>query len=192
VSFLTILAQGMQMRHFGPQDEATLPAYPGVPMPAVPDPASPRRLYAALIGLAAVAVLLQGLWAGIFLQHDGQRDAASSWIDVHARGADIAILLAAVATIVAVVKLRERRDLWAGSGALTVLLVVESYLGGLIRDSGTDMLTAIHVPLAMALMGLVVWLPLRARRSPVVIAADDAEPWPSEASALHQDAKQTR
>jgi hypothetical protein len=28
-------------------------------------------------------VLLQGLWAGIFLQHDGQRDAASGWIDVH-------------------------------------------------------------------------------------------------------------
>jgi hypothetical protein len=161
-------------------------------MPAVPDPARPRRLYAALIGLAAVAVLLQGLWAGIFLQHDGKRDAASSWIDVHARGADIAILLAAVATLVAVVKLRERRDLWVGAGAVTVLLVVESYLGGLIRDSGTDTLTAVHVPLAMALMGLVVWLPLRARRSPVVIAADDAEPWPSEASALHQDAKQTR
>jgi hypothetical protein len=161
-------------------------------MPAVPDPARPRRLYAALIGLAAVAVLLQGLWAGIFLQHDGKRDAASSWIDVHARGADIAILLAAVATLVAVVKLRERRDLWVGAGAVTVLLVVESYLGGLIRDSGTDTLTAVHVPLAMALMGLVVWLPLRARRNPVVIAADDAEPWPSEASALHQDAKQTR
>lgn len=26
-----------------------------------------------------------------------------------------------------------------------------------------DALTAVHVPLAMALMGLVVWLPLRAR-----------------------------
>ena len=40
----------------------------------------------------------------------------------------------------------------------------EAYLGGLIRDAGKDTLTAVHVPLAMALMGLAVWLPLRARR----------------------------
>lgn len=45
------------------------------------------------------AVLLQGVWAGIFLEHDGERDAASSWIDVHARGGDIALAL--LATIVA-------------------------------------------------------------------------------------------
>src|SRR4051794_30262457 len=28
-------------------------------------------VFAVLVGLAALAVLLQGLWAGIFLQHDG-------------------------------------------------------------------------------------------------------------------------
>jgi hypothetical protein len=128
--------------------------------------AGPTRhpLFSALVGLTAVAVLLQGLWAGVFLQHDGQRDAASSWIDVHARGADIAILLAAAATVYAFVKLRSRKDLWVGSAALTVLLVAESYIGGLIRDASKDSLTAVHVPIAMALMGLVVWLPLRARR----------------------------
>jgi hypothetical protein len=161
-------------------------------MTAVPDPDRPgRRLYVWLIGLAAVAVLLQGLWAGLFLQHDGQRDAASGWIDVHARGADLAILLAALATLVAVVKLRDHRELWVGSGALTLLLVMESYLGGVIRDSGRDTLTAVHVPLAMALMGLVVWLPLRARRSPVASAAHGAEPWPSEALPVRRDSKQT-
>jgi heme A synthase len=145
-------------------------------MTAVPDPdRSGHRLFSALIGLAAVAVLLQGLWAGIFLEHDGKRDAASSWIDVHARGADVAILLAVLATLVALVKLRHRRDLVIGSGFLALLLVAESYLGGLIRDSGKDTLTAVHVPLAMALMSLVVWLPLRARQS-----RNDslAEPWP--------------
>jgi heme A synthase len=119
-------------------------------------------LFSVLIGLAALAVLLQGLWAGIFLEHDGARDAASSWIEVHARGAYVAIVLAAVATAVAFVKLRSRRELWLGSAALTVLLVVEVYLGGLIRDKGQDGLTAIHIPLAMALMALVVWLSLRA------------------------------
>lgn len=122
--------------------------------------------FSALIGLCSLAVLLQGLWAGFFLEHDGQRDAATGWINVHARGADVAIALAALATIVAFVKLRRRRDLWLGSAALTVLLVLEAYLGGLIRDASQDTLTAVHVPLAMALMALVVWLPMRALRSP--------------------------
>jgi hypothetical protein len=118
--------------------------------------------YTAVIGLASLAVLLQGLWAGIFLEHDGERDASSTWIDVHARGADLAILLAGIAAVIAVVKLRERKDLWAGAAVLAVLLVGESYLGGLIRDEGKDTLTAVHVPLAMALVGLAVWLPVRA------------------------------
>ena len=83
-----------------------------------------RPLFDVLIGLTAVAVLLQGLWAGLFLQHDGKRDQASNWIDVHARGADIAIVLAAAATVAAILKLRRRRDLWGGAAVLTVLLVV--------------------------------------------------------------------
>ena len=133
--------------------------------PASPAVAAQRSpVFSALIGLCALAVLLQGVWAGIFLEHDGKRDASASWIDVHARGADVAILLAVAATVWALVKLRSRKDLWIGSGLLTVLLVVESYIGGLIRDQSKDTLTAVHVPLAMALMGLVVWLPLRARR----------------------------
>lgn len=45
-----------------------------------------------------------------------------------------------------------------------MLLVLEIYLGGLIRDGGQDSLTAVHIPLVMALMGLVVRLPLRASR----------------------------
>jgi hypothetical protein len=122
-------------------------------------------LFSSLIGLAAVAVLLQGLWAGIFLEHDGRRDDAGKWIDVHARGGEVALVLAAVATVFAFVKLRHRTDLWLGSFVLTALLVVESYIGGLIRDSGKDTLTAVHVPLGMAIMGLSVWLPCRANSS---------------------------
>lgn len=126
---------------------------------------APRSLlFTVLIGLSSLAILLQGLWAGLFLEHDGRRDAASGWIDVHARCGEIALVLALLATIVAFVKLRPRRDLWMGSAALTVLLAFESWLGGAIRDDGRDILTAVHVPLAMALMALAVWLPLRARR----------------------------
>lgn len=117
-------------------------------------------LYTSLIGLAALDVVLQGLWAGMFIREG--KDNNSSWVTVHARGADLAILLAIVATVVAVVKLRERRDLIIGTGAFVVLLVLEAYIGGLIgAHSG---LTAVHIPLAMGLMGLAVWLPFKATR----------------------------
>jgi hypothetical protein len=49
-----------------------------------------------------------------------------------------------------------------GSAVFTLLLVVEAYLGGLVGEHSR--LQAIHFPLAMALLGLAVWLPLRASR----------------------------
>ncbi len=123
--------------------------------------AAPRSaLYSALIGVTSVLVLLQALWAGLFIQEGKAYD--TTWVEVHARAADVAILLAAVATVVAFVKLRERTDLWLGTAALTLVLLLEAYVGGLIGEQ--SWLTAVHFPLAMALMALVVWLPLRARR----------------------------
>jgi len=121
---------------------------------------STNRLYSALVGLSTLVVLLQGLWAGLFIQEGV--DYNDSWVEVHARGADLAIALALAATVVALVKLRPRHDLVVGSIAFTVLLVLEAYLGGLIGDHAG--LTVIHFPLAMALMGLAVWLPFRATR----------------------------
>ena len=123
-----------------------------------------RRIYSALTGVAALAVLLQGLWAGLFLEHDGQRDASSSWIDVHALGGEVAIAFAVLAAAWALFRLRGRKDLLYGAVVLVVLLALESYLGGLIRDDGKDSITAVHVPLAMLLMAVSVWLPLRAAR----------------------------
>lgn len=117
-------------------------------------------IYSSLIGLAAIAVLLQGVWAGLFV-NEGQ-DYTQSWVDVHARGADVAILLAVLATGVAIWRHRERRDLIIGSAVFAVLLVLESYIGGLVGAHSSA--TAIHFPIGMALMGLAVWLPLRAVR----------------------------
>jgi uncharacterized membrane protein len=129
--------------------------------PGTTAPARPRStLYSAVIGLAALAVLLQGVWAGLFLREDGgYRDG---WVQVHSHGAEVAIALAAVATIIAFVRLRARRDVWIGSLVFTVLLVLEAYLGGRISDQHSVASQVVHVPLALALMGLAVWLPLRA------------------------------
>ena len=121
-------------------------------------------VFTVLVGLSGLAILLQGLWAGIFLEHDGQREAASTWIDVHQHGGEVALIAAAVAAVVGLVRLRRRRDLWIGAVVLTVLIALEAYLGGQIRDEGKDALTAVHVPLALAIMALAVWVLLRARR----------------------------
>ena len=119
-------------------------------------------MYIVLIGLSALTVLLQGLWAGLFI-HEGH-DFQQRWVDVHARGGEAAIAFAALATVVAVVKLRSRVDLVIGGIALTVLLVVEAFLGGLIGDS--PRMSVIHMPLALAAMGLAIWLTSRATRRP--------------------------
>ena len=118
-------------------------------------------VYGALIGLTTLGVLLQAVWAGIFLEHDGNRP--DKWVNVHAQGAVGTIVLAVLALAAALIWLRHRRDLVIGTVVLVIALVVEAYLGGRITHDGDDTLTAIHVPLAMAVMGLAIWLPFRAR-----------------------------
>jgi hypothetical protein len=44
----------------------------------------------------------------------------------------------------------------------TVLIIIETGLGVAV-EPGTDGLTVVHVPLAMAIMGMAVWLPLQLR-----------------------------
>jgi len=132
-------------------------AAPG-PTPSATDrPRSP--LYSALIGLAALGVLLQGVWAGLFIREG--RDYDDHWVAVHSLDGQVTTALALVATVVAFVQLRARRDLVLGSAVFTLLLVAEVGLGSAVGSA--QGLLAVHIPLALALMGLAVWLPLRAR-----------------------------
>jgi hypothetical protein len=59
-------------------------------------------------------------------------------------------------------KLRDHKPLVIGSVLLAFLFLGESFIGGLIRDNDKQSLTLVHVPLAMALTGLTVWLSLKA------------------------------
>lgn len=129
----------------------------------VTSPLPRSRAYTALMALGTLAILFQGLWAGLFLEHDNP-DRAGNWVEVHARGGEFALIMVVAATITAFIRIRVRRDLWLGGAVLTALLVLESYIGGLIRDSGKDSLTPLHIPLAMAIMGLAIWLLMRSRR----------------------------
>jgi len=125
-------------------------------------PLPTSRAYTVLMALGTLAILFQGVWAGLFLER-GNPDRAGSWVEVHARGGEVALILVVAATITAFVRVRARRVLWIGGAVLTALLVVEAYVGGLIRDSGTRSLTPVHIPLAMAIMGLAIWLLVRSR-----------------------------
>ena len=122
-------------------------------------------LFSAVTGLAALAVLLQGVWAGLFLEHDGQRDKATVSIAAHNVGGTAALVLAVIALVVSVVKLRSHRDLVIGSGVLVVLLAVEYMLGVMIHNQSKDALTTIHIPLALVITAVTVWLPLRSRQA---------------------------
>jgi hypothetical protein len=129
----------------------------GTPSPATDRPRSP--LYSALVGLAALGVLLQGVWAGLFIRED--QHYVSRWVAVHSLDGQVTAALALVATVVAFVQLRARRDLVLGTAVLTLLLVAEIGLGASL-DAAPGLL-ALHIPLALAIMALAVWLPLRAR-----------------------------
>ena len=134
------------------------------PAPAQAQTATLRDpLFSALTGLIALVVLAQFVFAGLFLRYDDREKGG--YLDAHAWGAHIGTVLAVVAALYAVWRLRARKDLLYGSILMAVLFLVESYIGGVIRDDGKDSLTAVHVPIAFLLTSLVVWLPFRARRS---------------------------
>lgn len=117
-------------------------------------------LFSALVGLATLAVFLQSVWAGMMIREGKDYDA--TWVSLHDWDAKAALLLALAATIVALIKLRSRRDLAIGVAALTVLIFLESYIGGIIGDKPGAV--AMHIPLSFAILVLAVWLPLRTVR----------------------------
>jgi hypothetical protein len=116
--------------------------------------------HSALVGLASLGVLLQGVWAGLFM---GGSDDYGTWVGVHQHGAEATVALAALATIAALVWLRHRTAVVVGTALLFVLLVAEMLLG--MAVDGAQWAVVVHVPLAMLLLGLAVWLPTAARRS---------------------------
>ncbi|MGY1744003.1 hypothetical protein [Blastococcus sp. SYSU D00695] len=119
----------------------------------------PHPAFSALVGLTTLGVLLQGLWAGLFLGTDD----AGTWVEVHQHAGEATVVLALLATVAAVVWMRHRRAVVGATAALFVLLVVEYLLGSLADEARGNLV--VHVPLAMLLMALAVYLPVLARRT---------------------------
>ena len=130
---------------------------------STPQPAAPRTrphpAFSALVGLTSLGVLLQALWAGLFLGTDDY----STWVSVHQHAGSATVVLGFLSLVAALVWMRSRTPVVAATAALFVLLLVE-YLLGLFADGARGNLV-VHVPLAMLLMALAVYLPVMARRS---------------------------
>lgn len=131
-------------------------------MTASPAPAASAlgavKLYNAVLGVTTLLVFLQGVTAGIFMAHRGSGN--DGWTTVHLVMGWLAVVFALVTAVVAALGVRAASAMVAwGTVALFVLLLVETLLGVFVKSAGG--LVAVHVPLAMAVMALVVWLSLR-------------------------------
>ena len=127
---------------------------------------APPRLFVRLVGLTALAILLQAVIAGVFVNQDGH----DGWITVHGVVADLTWVTALVTAAYAFRRVRPRgnRRLWLGAALLFLLTLAQTGIGHLITDQGMDGLIVVHVPLALIIFGLATWLSLTsamARRS---------------------------
>jgi hypothetical protein len=117
-------------------------------------------IFAALTGLTALAILLQAVFAGEFVDraHEG------GWLTAHDVNANVAIALAVITAIYALVVLRESaRPLAIGAVALAVLVAAQAAIGHAVTDGSHDWLLVIHIPLALLVFALTIWLSVHAR-----------------------------
>jgi hypothetical protein len=116
--------------------------------------------FAALTGLTSLAILLQGVFAGEFIDHG----AHGGWLNAHDVNGYVVVVLAVVTAAYAVVYLRAAaRPLAVGSAVLAVLVIAQDAIGHAITDNGSDGLIAVHVPLALLVFGITIWLSVSAR-----------------------------
>jgi hypothetical protein len=119
------------------------------------------RAFSMLNGLVLLGVLLQGVWGGGILGRAGGVD----WAFLHELTGSVTVLCSLAATILAVTTLRRHRPAIAvRSVGMFAMLIVQFGLGVGVRLN-EDALLLIHVPLAMLIMGLGVYLSVAAARS---------------------------
>lgn len=118
----------------------------------------PSRAFAALTGLTSLAIFAQAITAGAFINQPGRQ----GWVDVHGMVANAAWVFALVTAVLAVVSFRTLAPALTGAAvALFVLLIIQTGMGYAIAG-GADGLLIVHVPLALLVFGLTVWLSVRA------------------------------
>jgi hypothetical protein len=113
------------------------------------------RFFSIVNGLTLLGILLQAVWAGAFIDRPG----ANTWITVHEIGGFAVVVLALITAALAMTATRRAGSaLTVATLSQLVLVVVQTGLGEAITKSGSDGLIIIHVPLAMLIFGLGIYL----------------------------------
>jgi hypothetical protein len=119
------------------------------------------RGFAALTGITSLAIFLQAVTAGQFLQQQGN----DAWVEAHGVIADVAWGFALVTAVFALVTLRKAHPrMTASTVVLFVLTLAQTGMGHLITDLGQDAWIPVHVPVAFVVFGLTAWLSFTAAR----------------------------
>ncbi len=112
------------------------------------------RAFSILNGLTLLGVLLQAVWAGEFIDRHGRHN----WLAVHEIGAFVVVVLALATALAAVALRRASSAVTFGALGLLVLIVVQTGLGEAITKSDANELIAAHIPIAVLIFGLGVYL----------------------------------
>jgi hypothetical protein len=140
----------------------------GVVLAAVPR--KQARRFALFTSATAVAILVQAVLAGMFINQDGK----DTWVTVHGVVADVSWVMALVTAVLGWVTMRSYRpSLVFWSVVLFLATLLEAGIGHLLPTDNYNWLIPVHVPLAFLIFALTIWLTTRAlslRRDPEVIA----------------------
>jgi heme A synthase len=116
------------------------------------------RLFTPLAGVTSLGIFLQAVTAGEFVS---QKDR-DGWIAVHDIIADVTMVAAIATAIVGLLVVRKVSQSVAwGSVALFVLLILQTVIGHLITDAHQDGWIGVHVPLALVVFAMTIWLSIR-------------------------------
>lgn len=125
-----------------------------------PSPAAVRT-FSMVNGLTLLGVLLQAVWAGLFID----RAEREPWVTVHEIGGFVVVVLSLATALLAIALLRRADSaLTFGAVGQFLLLVVQTGLGEGISKAGSQELLVSHVPLAMLIFGLGVYLSVASAR----------------------------
>jgi len=119
------------------------------------------RAFAPLAGATSLFILCQAVTAGQFIADE----SAELQLEVHSMVGYLTLLAALATAVVAVIAFRRTAPgLAIASAGLAALTAFQLVIGKLITDAEQDGWIAVHVPLAVLVFGLTIWLALAAAR----------------------------
>lgn len=111
-------------------------------------------MFSLLNGVTLLGVLWQAVSAGEFIESA----EPSTWITVHEIGGFVVVLLALASALAGLTLRRADPALALGAVGLFVLIALQTGLGEAIAKAGANGLTVAHVPIAVLIFGLGVYL----------------------------------